>query len=192
MPTRRTLLAASGLAASGLAATGLAAMGAGLALPSVARAAGSGVMKFIPQSDLTVLDPVWTTAYVTRNHALMVFDTLYGIDAAYAAQPQMVAGHSVEQDGRRWRMTLRPGLRFHDGTPVLARDCVASIQRWSKRDAARPSPPTPTSCRRPMTARSCSGSSGRWPCCQRCWARWAAASAPSCRSGWPGPTRSPR
>ena len=120
MLTRRTLLAASGGA---------------LAMPSIARAAGSTTLTFIPQSDLTVLDPIWTTAYVTRNHGLMVFDTLYGIDATYAAQPQMVAGHVVDNDGKQWRLTLRPGLKFHDGTPVLARDCVASIQRWAKRDA---------------------------------------------------------
>ena len=113
----------------------LAAAGAALALPSVARAADARVLKFIPQSDLTVLDPVWTTAYVTRNHALLVFDTLYGIDAGYAARPQMVEGHVVEDDGKLWRLTLRPGLRFHDGAPVLARDCVASIRRWGRRDA---------------------------------------------------------
>jgi peptide/nickel transport system substrate-binding protein len=113
----------------------LAASGAALAMPSIVRGAGSSVMKFIPQSDLTVLDPIWTTAYVTRNHGLMVFDTLYGIDSNYAPQPQMVSGHVVENDGKQWRLTLRPGLKFHDGTPVLARDCVASIQRWAKRDA---------------------------------------------------------
>ncbi len=120
MLTRRNLLAASGAA---------------LAAPSLSRAASSSVMKFIPQSDLTVLDPIWPTAYVTRNHGLMVFDTLYGIDSTYAAQPQMVAGHVAENDGKQWRMTLRPGLKFHDGTPVLARDCVSSINRWGKRDA---------------------------------------------------------
>lgn len=112
----------------------LAGAGATLAAPNLARAAGTSVLKFIPQSDVTVLDPAWTTAYVTRNHGLMVFDTLYGIDAAFAAKPQMVDGHVVEGDGRVWRLTLRPGLKFHDGTPVLARDCVASIARWGKRD----------------------------------------------------------
>ena len=122
MLTRRSLLAAAAVAP--------------LAAPSLARAAGSTTMKFIPQSDLTILDPLWTTAYVTRNHGLMVFDTLYGGDASYTAQPQMIAGHTVGNDGREWRMTLRPGLKFHDGTPVLARDCVASIKRWGKRDTA--------------------------------------------------------
>jgi len=113
----------------------LAGSAATLALPAVARAQGSRVLKFIPQSDLTVLDPVWTTAYVTRNHAFIVFDTLYGQDSAYRASPQMVAGHVVGNDGRQWKLTLRDGLKWQDGERVLARDCVASVQRWGKRDA---------------------------------------------------------
>ncbi len=64
----------------------------------------------------------------------MVFDTLYGMDASFRATPQMVDGHRVEADGRRWDLTLRDGLLFHDGTRVLARDCVASLRRWAKRD----------------------------------------------------------
>jgi len=86
---------------------------------------------------LAVLDPVWTTAYPTRNHAYLVFDTLYGQagpEAGFRATPQMVAGHSVEDDGRTWTLTLRDGLLFHDGQRVLARDCVASIRRWGVRD----------------------------------------------------------
>src|ERR1700679_1417959 len=114
--------------------TFLAASAASLALPSIARAQGSRVLKFIPQSDVTILDPIWTTAYVTRNHGFMIFDTLYGIDNAYRAQPQMVDGHTVDDDGKLWKLTLRDGLRWHDGETVLARDCVASVQRWGKRD----------------------------------------------------------
>ena len=112
---------------------GLAA--APLARPALLRAAEATTLRFIPQVDLAFLDPHWTTAYVTRNHGYMVFDTLYGQDASYAAQPQMVAGHTVEDDGKLWTLTLRPGLMWHDGTPVLARDCAASIRRWAKRDA---------------------------------------------------------
>ncbi|HEY3846720.1 MAG TPA: ABC transporter substrate-binding protein [Acetobacteraceae bacterium] len=115
--------------------TFLAASAASLTLPSIARAQGSRVLKFIPQADVTVLDPIWTTAYVTRNHGFMIFDTLYGIDNQYRAQPQMVEGHTVESDGKLWKLTLRDGLKWHDGEKVLARDCVASIQRWGKRDA---------------------------------------------------------
>jgi peptide/nickel transport system substrate-binding protein len=107
---------------------------AALAAPAIVRAQGKSLLKFIPQSDLASTDPVWTTADVTRNHAFLVYDTLYGLDAKYMAHPQMVEGHTVSDDKKQWELTLRPGLKFHDGTPVLARDCVASIQRWSKRD----------------------------------------------------------
>jgi peptide/nickel transport system substrate-binding protein len=104
-----------------------------LARPSVG--ANSKTLIFVPQANLTSLDPVWTTATVTRNFSLMVYETLYGRDQAFNPQPQMVAGHIVDDDGKRWTMKLRDGLVFHDGTPVLARDCVASLQRWLKRDA---------------------------------------------------------
>ena len=108
---------------------------AALAAPRLARAAGADTLIFAPQADLAQLDPVWVTAYVTRNHAFLVFDTLYGLDENYQPQPQMVEGHAVENDGKLWTLTLRPGLKFHDGTPVLARDAVASIRRWASRDA---------------------------------------------------------
>ena len=106
-----------------------------LAAPRLARGAETATLRFVPQADLAVLDPVFTTAYVTRNHAFMVFDTLYGIDEAFNPQPQMLAGHTVENDGKLWTLTLREGLKFHDGEPVLAKDAVASIKRWAPRDA---------------------------------------------------------
>ena len=106
-----------------------------LAAPRIAAAQSPRVLKFIPQADLAVLDPIWTTAYVTRNHGFMVFDTLYGQDAHYKAQPQMVEGATTDDDGKLWKLTLRAGLKFHDGSPVLARDCVASLQRWGRRDS---------------------------------------------------------
>jgi peptide/nickel transport system substrate-binding protein len=106
-----------------------------LAAPSIGSAAGARTLTFVPQADLAVLDPVWATAYVTRNHAFLVFDTLFGIDENYQPQPQMVDGYTVENDGKLWTLTLREGLQFHDGTPVLARDAVASIRRWGSRDA---------------------------------------------------------
>src|SRR5580700_810459 len=108
---------------------------AGLAAPRVVRAQGRRLLKFIPQSDLPVLDPVWSAAYVVRNHALMVFDTLYGMDQSYRIQPQMAEGHRVVDDGKTWFITLRDGLVWHDGEKVLARDCVASIRRWGARDS---------------------------------------------------------
>ena len=88
------------------------------------------MLRFIPQADLAVLDPGITTATVTRNHGFMVFDTLYGLTVAGEPVPEMVAGHEMDDDGRRWTLTLRDGLRFHDGAPVLASDCVASLRRW--------------------------------------------------------------
>ena len=113
----------------------LAGVGAALAAPGLVRAEGASTLRFIPQADLVVLDPMWTTAYVTRNHGFMVFDTLFGQDAQYRASPQMLEGAATADDGKRWTLTLREGLRFHDGEPVRARDCVASIQRWGRRDA---------------------------------------------------------
>src|SRR6516164_2174672 len=88
---------------------------------------------FVPTSDLAVLDPIVTGARPTRNSAYLVFDTLYGIDTEWKAQPQMVAGHTVEEDGLTWTLKLRDGLRFHDKEPVLARDVVASIRRFAPR-----------------------------------------------------------
>jgi peptide/nickel transport system substrate-binding protein len=109
-----------------------------LARPSVLRAQGTtgatSVLRFVPQSDLTLLDPVFNTALVTRNHGMMVYDQLYGLDRTYTAQPQLVERHSIEDDGRTWRITLREGTIFHDGTPILARDAIASIDRWTKAD----------------------------------------------------------
>jgi peptide/nickel transport system substrate-binding protein len=104
-----------------------------LAAPHLAQAQGARVLKFVPQADLAVLDPV-SSAYVTRNHAFLVFDTLYGIDETYQPRPQMVAGHAVEDDGKLWTLNLRDGLLFHDGQKVLARDAIASIKRWAARD----------------------------------------------------------
>ena len=108
---------------------------AAIAAPNVVGAQSAArVIKFVPHADLASLDPVWTTADVTRNYSLAVFDTLYGYDAAFRVQPQMLAGHRVEDGGKSWVLTLRDGLKFHDGEKVLAKDCVATIQRFAKRD----------------------------------------------------------
>ncbi len=113
----------------------LAGAAASLAAPAITRAASATTLSFVPEGDVAVLDPVWTTATVSRNHGYLVFDTLYGQDDGYRIQPQMVAGHTVEQDGLLWRLTLRDGLVFHDGTPVRAQDAVPSIRRFAARDA---------------------------------------------------------
>lgn len=118
-----------------LAAAAVATTGATLAAPALTQPAAARTLRFVPQANLTVMDPIWTTAYVTRNHGFMVWDTLYGLDAQYRPQPQMVEGHTLEDDNRRWTFTLRPGLRFHDGEPVRSADVVASLKRWMARDA---------------------------------------------------------
>jgi peptide/nickel transport system substrate-binding protein len=119
-------------------ATRRALLGAGaaaLATPRLATGqAQARTLRFVPQANLANIDPVWSTAVVVRNHGLMIYDTLYGLGADFRPRPQMAAGHEVTEQGRRWTITLRPGLRFHDGEPVRAADCVASIRRWSKRD----------------------------------------------------------
>jgi len=111
-----------------------AATAATLATPAVRAAGDPRLLKFIPQADIALLDPTFAPALVTRNHAYMVYDTLYGVDDAVRPRPQMAAGHVIEEDGKTWKITLRDGLRFHDGEKVLARDAVASLKRWAKRD----------------------------------------------------------
>jgi peptide/nickel transport system substrate-binding protein len=117
-PTRRRLLLAS----------------AALACPAVARADTDRTLRFVPDADVTILDPLTTTAYVTRDHGHMCWDTLYGLDAQFNPSPQLAEGHVVEDDGKRWTFTLRDGLLFHDGGKITARDAVASIRRWLPRD----------------------------------------------------------
>jgi peptide/nickel transport system substrate-binding protein len=113
----------------------LATSVAALALPAAVRAQSQTTFRFIPQIDLAFLDPHWTTAYVTRNHGYMVFDTLFGQDGKFQYSPQMLEGYTVDTDGKQWNLTLREGLLWHDGDKVLARDCVASIKRGGQRDA---------------------------------------------------------
>ncbi len=115
---RRTLL--QGLAASALAA------------PSLAQPVST--LRFVPQANLSALDPIWTTATVTGNHGYYVYDTLYSADSKLQPQPQMAEGHEVSADGRTWRLRLREGLQFHDGSPVRAVDCIASLKRWGARE----------------------------------------------------------
>jgi peptide/nickel transport system substrate-binding protein len=113
----------------------LAAGAAALALPNIAQAQGSRVLRFMPHADPISLDPVWTTADITRNHGNMVYDQLFGVDENFQPHPQMVGGVNVSADGKTWELTLRPGLRFHDGEPVRAIDCITSIRRWWSRDS---------------------------------------------------------
>jgi peptide/nickel transport system substrate-binding protein len=99
------------------------------------RADDPKTLRFIMRNDLRVLDPNWTTAYMTRNHAYMVFDTLFALDSKFQPQPQMVGDYSISADKLRYGFTLREGLRFHDGQPVRGADCIASVKRWMARDS---------------------------------------------------------
>ena len=100
-----------------------------------AQAADAKTLRFIMRNDLRVLDPMWTTAYVTRNHGYMVFDTLFALDSKFQPQPQMVGDYSISADKLLYSFTLGDGLRFHDGQPVRGADCVTSLRRWMARDS---------------------------------------------------------
>ncbi|MFY9246731.1 MAG: ABC transporter substrate-binding protein [Roseicyclus sp.] len=91
-------------------------------------------LRAVKHSALRVLDPIMTTAYMSRNHGYMIFDTLYALDSDLVPQPQMVASHTVSDDGLVYTFTLRDGLAFHDGAPVTGEDVAASIARWGERD----------------------------------------------------------
>lgn len=114
------------------AATGL--LGLSLLAP-LAQAQDNKVFRFVPHANLAVLDPIWTTAYVTRNHAYMIYDTLFSEDAQGNIQPQMVDTYTNSDDRKTWTFKLRSGLEFHDGKPVTSEDVVASLKRWASRDA---------------------------------------------------------
>ena len=111
--------------------------GAGLALarPALAQGSAAHTLRFIPQADVTAVDPMSTTSYGVRNHGHMCWDTLYGLDTDFVPRPQLAEGHAVEQDGLRWVFTLREGTRFHDGEPIRAADAIASIRRWARLDS---------------------------------------------------------
>src|SRR3982075_1577648 len=119
---RPTIASSVALAARALAAT----------LTSQAIAAGKTITA-VMHSDLRIIDPLFTTAYITRDHGYMVYDTLLATDSNFKVQPQM-AEWKVSDDKLTYTFTLRDGLKWHDGAPVTAEDCVVSLQRWAKRD----------------------------------------------------------
>ena len=92
-------------------------------------------LKMVMHSDVKILDPIWTTAYIVRNHGYMIYDTLFAVDDKLAVKPQMVEVWKVSDDNLVYTFTLRDGLKFHDGQSVTAEDCIASIKRWAARDA---------------------------------------------------------
>ena len=115
----------------------LLAAAAVVALPrfAIAQPAAARTLRYVPHANLHKIDPFTNTAFIARDHAFLVFDQLYGMNDKFEPVPQMAQGHVVENDGLLWRFTLREGLKFHDGTPVRGRDCIASIKRWGRRDA---------------------------------------------------------
>ncbi len=92
-------------------------------------------LRAVMHSDLKVLDPIWTTANIVRNHGYMVWDTLFAMDEKMQPQPQMVDRWELSPDRLVYTFTLRDGLKWHDGKPVTAEDCIASIKRWGARDS---------------------------------------------------------
>ena len=92
-------------------------------------------LKVVMHSDVKIVDPIWTTAYIVRNHGYMIYDTLLAVDDKLAVKPQMLESWKVSEDKLVYTFTLRDGLKFHDGAAVTAEDCVASIKRWASRDA---------------------------------------------------------
>jgi peptide/nickel transport system substrate-binding protein len=101
----------------------------------VASAVAQTTLKVVMHSDLKIVDPIWTTAYIVRNHGYMIYDTLFAMDAKGDIKPQMVEKNDLSADKLTYTLTLRDGLLWHDGAPVTAEDCVASIKRWAAKDS---------------------------------------------------------
>lgn len=111
------------------------ALAAGATLVSIGAHAQNNVLRVVPHSNLAILDPIWTTAYMSRNHGYMIYDTLFGTDENGKIKPQMVESWTESGDHRLWTFKLRKGLEFHDGKPVTGEDVIASLTRWGKRDS---------------------------------------------------------
>ena len=113
----------------------LLASAAALAAFASSIAYAQTTLKVVMHSDVKVLDPIWSGAYITRNHGYMLYDTLFAMDEKFAIKPQMVESWTTSPDGLTWTFKLREGLEWHDGQPVTAEDCIASLKRWSARDS---------------------------------------------------------
>ncbi len=121
--------------ALGTLARSVALGAAAVSMLAFATPVSADTLRVVKHSALRVLDPIMTTAYMSRNHGYMIYDTLFALDENMEAQPQMVDSWTVSDDGLEYRFTLRDGLMFHDGAPVTGEDVAASIARWGERDA---------------------------------------------------------
>ncbi|TIP88264.1 MAG: ABC transporter substrate-binding protein, partial [Mesorhizobium sp.] len=113
---------------------GLAA-GTALSIPSVLRAQtpppAARTVRMV-KGDLTIFEPIFTATNITGDHGAAIYDTLFAVDSKFMPQPQMVGKWGVSDDKKTYTFELRDGLGWHDGTPVTAADCVASIRRWAQ------------------------------------------------------------
>jgi peptide/nickel transport system substrate-binding protein len=118
---RRTFLQASGAA---MLPTSFA----------IAQPASARTLRFVPQANLSLLDPIFTTAQPTVNHGWAIYDLLFGVNAKLEPKPQMAEGYTLSDDDRTYTIKLRDGLKFHNGEPVRAQDCAQSLKRWAARE----------------------------------------------------------
>jgi peptide/nickel transport system substrate-binding protein len=106
-----------------------------LALAVTGTAAAESTLRVVMHSDLKIVDPIWTTAYISRNYGYLVYDTLFALDEQLKVQPQMVDSYEISDDHLTYTFKLRDGLQWHDGQPVTAEDAIASIERWGQKDS---------------------------------------------------------
>src|SRR5262249_55401095 len=112
----------------------LAAVGAACTA-TLTGAVAETTYRIVMQSDLKSFDPIWSGAYIVRNYGYLVYDTLFAMDEEFNIRPQMADTVTTSPDGLVTTITVRDGLEWHDGTPVTAEDCVASLKRWQARDS---------------------------------------------------------
>src|SRR5213593_4273428 len=134
-PNSRTTLRRSPMTFIRQCSAACAALTLAWCLGAAGPASAETTLKVVMHSDLKIVDPIWTTAYIVRNHGYLVYDTLFAMDAKGEIKPQMVDKYEVSRDQLTYTLTLRDGLVWHDGKPVTAEDCVASIKRWGAKDS---------------------------------------------------------
>ncbi|HLT78096.1 MAG TPA: ABC transporter substrate-binding protein [Ferrovibrio sp.] len=110
------------------------AIGVGLGLAADVAAQDKKTLRMVPHAGLRVTDPIITTAFMSRNHGYMIYDTLFAVNDKMEVKPQMVDKYDISGDKLTYTFTLRDGLKFHDGQPVTTADVIASLQRWGKAD----------------------------------------------------------